>query len=246
MASPEGEPQSMIARFALLAAALVLSGSAFAACQGLGDQRRPVQICFLEQNPNGTQKYDPQARGANYQPPNCGGTLGETLRSHIEMAFRLAPAILQEDLCRLNTIFVNPTKADEVSPYDNQSFGVWENPSDQGNGSYIFLAQNQLLRTIAAAEADIQTKFLREVGATGRSVTYAITPNSQELGTLSVMLHEMAHVKWFAERVFENPCYLRESMIWPIKVAEQAGPGLVLLRLQEQLGEEVAKIREAR
>jgi hypothetical protein len=126
------------------------------------------------------------------------------------MAFRLAPAILQEDLCRLNTIFVNPTKADEVSPYDNQSFGVWENPSDQGNGSYIFLAQNQLLRTIAAAEADIQTKFLREVGATGRSVTYAITPNSQELGTLSVMLPEMAHVKWFAERVFENPCYLRE------------------------------------
>jgi hypothetical protein len=96
----------------------------------------------------------------------------------IERAFRLAPLILQTDLCELDVIFVNPAKQTPSPPYDNASFGVWENPSDQGNGSYIFLAEVDLQRTLKATEEKVQNGFLAAATNPGRSVSYTVTTDS--------------------------------------------------------------------
>jgi hypothetical protein len=203
----------MIKQTLVAALALVLSGSAYAGCTGLQDKRRPASICYLKQKDDGTQLYNPEARGEGiYKPPECKmpDDLNTSLREMIERAFRLAPLILQTDLCELDVIFVNPAKQTPSPPYDNASFGVWENPSDQGNGSYIFLAEVDLQRTLKATEEKVQNGFLAAATNPGRSVSYTVTTDSNELGALSIMLHEAAHVKWYADEIFQNPCYVRQ------------------------------------
>ena len=179
-------------------------GSATADCAQLGDDIRP-RVCPLATgfNPNA----DP------YQPPTCQGNSSDNDKNAVQGAFMLAPPKVKEELCRLKQIF--------VLGGNTTSWGLWENPvRGQTPGgrqpeSYVALAAD-VLATPASPDAVLNREdafvhsVLRGAGGSVRhsSTTTLTGDQSRHFAILSVLLHEIGHIKWHRDNIYSSlACY---------------------------------------
>jgi hypothetical protein len=189
-------------RLGLVAVSFVLvAGSAFAQCSPSPPY---PPICDLA-NPN----YDPETTGSGYQPPICFPLSYGSAVTQIRAAFDCAPPRVQQDLRTLSAIFILPYNYWKGA---DKSFGMWENPADQGNArrSYVFLSPTAFGRNVAQIESQTQNDVLAGTNNKLR-VTYTAAPDTTALGLLSVIAHEAAHAKWYRDKVATNaakgPCF---------------------------------------
>jgi hypothetical protein len=174
-----------------------VSTSASAVCQAVAPQY--PEICWLARQPDG-QAYNPEA--VPYTPPVCAQfPVPAPERPVIIAAIDAAPPHVKADLCRLNAIFVTT----------GANVGVWENPArNQGNRRYIFMDQTLFASpqsgTLQSYETTTQTSVANKYG--GLPLTFQVSPDYPTLGVLAALAHEVAHVKWYADRIRQKTCVI--------------------------------------
>jgi hypothetical protein len=137
----------------------------------------PTRVCYLA----------PFAY-TNSPDPQCNGRADNSYVSEIQNAIDIAPPPIQVKICDLYNIFVT----------DDPSFGWWS--ADSGK-TFIGLNKSVFNKNYSNIETTIHKNLLAAIGAnTTISWQITVTPNvldtMPEFGLLSVMAHELGHIKF--------------------------------------------------
>jgi len=144
-----------------------------------------------------------------YNPPQC--TMGSTHIARIQTAFGASSAAFKTDLCSLTQIIIIPRDRG-----GDHSWGHWENPqfypprSDcPSNGcSYIGIVEDELSKDVGRVEQDHLDRALPGSGATHRHAPASSNPTpAATLGLISILAHEMAHIKFRRDGGRTRPCF---------------------------------------
>ena len=155
------------------------------------------------------------------------GTSSNADRSAVQEAFNLAPRKVQEELCRLKQIFITPQIA---AANTHTSWGLWENPlrgqTPSGERPESFIAISADVIT-PVNEGEPQRPFLdrennyvravaRGAGASIRhSTTTTLTAQQwRHLSILSVLVHEIGHIKWHRDNIYSSlSCFWTDFVV---------------------------------
>lgn len=186
----------------------LLAGPAAAACSDV----RPL-VCTL------TTDYSPIETNPYIPPPASGCPAAPEYQAHVEAiqgAFELAPPGLQLEICRLKSIFiVTPGSSPNGIRY---SWDIWENPRNNRTpagtkpNSYVALQLDAFEASNLLNEQEDAFLTVLKNDALLPEIAHVVTGVTEEqsrlLAILSVMAHEIGHIKWHRDNVYGSlPCY---------------------------------------
>jgi hypothetical protein len=139
------------------------------------------------------------------------------LRSYdgtLQEAVAMAPSGTYADLCRITRYFVVPRGNSQA---DGTSWGLWENPANpryDGRGNaYIAISEEAFGTNYTPYEERLQNLVVR-----GTAGQYRASQDTNILSVLSIISHELAHLKWYGyptgPRVSELSCYTAFDASW--------------------------------
>jgi hypothetical protein len=126
----------------------------------------------------------------------------------LQNAVGLAPSKVQDEVCKLERIFILPEGATE-------SWGLWLNPLDQtphGSkpASYVALSSYVLSD---GNFLEVEDNYVKSVArGTVASIRHSSADineqNTKVYAVLSILLHEIGHIKWHRDNIYSSlVCY---------------------------------------
>lgn len=168
-----------------------------------------LKVCHLDPSRLPT----PDKRFPNYHKPVCLNNADKTITDLLENACNLAPSSAQQDILTITQIFIvqNPNGLPD-------DWGFWESDkkkdADDGMSgrSYIGLLATGITSpdTLSTEEQNLMTKLvfsMTQKNLLNGAVKVTANPDSQELAVLARMAHEMAHIKYYKQKIYSTPCF---------------------------------------
>jgi hypothetical protein len=198
---------------AFIASAVVLVsliGPATAECDRYG---QPI-VCELS-------GYLPEP----YSPPR--GTCPARQQSDVvavQRAFGIAPEGLKREICGLTKLFVTD---------GDFSWGVWENPLDQTTearkpDTYVGMSRQVIASDLKSyLDSTLEAVLIGRNPNINHSVSDVDDEGSRALAGLSVLAHEVGHIKWHRDNIYSSlPCYYGAFIFQDQEKSWMRGQGL--------------------
>jgi hypothetical protein len=153
--------------------------------------------------------YDPSS---GLTPP-AGQPIPQTWANDLDQAFAIAPPAFQDQLCRLNGVFIDPTSCGDPVACFGRSWGLSQRR--YGHGKYIALSVG-FWANPSPSYAQYESALMQSVlplplpGATYSSpqscAPFGVCSgaNTFAMTLLAALAHEMGHIRWY-DLVDPNP-----------------------------------------
>jgi hypothetical protein len=124
----------------------------------------------------------------------------------VQNAFNLTASStkVQEEICRLAKIYIMNSS--------DAFWGFWENPKTRTTtgtkpNNFVGLSGKLVHNNMIATQEDRNLNLVL-INPSRRDFSHASNDNSNDLAVLSVILHEIGHIKWHRDNIFSSlSCY---------------------------------------